>query len=219
MRLIAHGRIEPGKNGGREGKFSLNFDAMRHQQCGVKDDVADGNFQLGRRGGTQLNRLDRVGDGSAILRTVRRHDGVDDLLHLFIGLYTLDAFQQERNHLFFRLIRQSEVLNPLFAAQRHEIVVEIFAESPVRESKKLEMKPFENEAETMQIGEMTIENRTDQLEIYGSLAITRDKVGLELALRLKALLDATVAELQKQNDLPEQVVYNGVDSVENPFKD
>ena len=82
-----------------------------------------------------------------------------------------------------------------------------------------ELQPFQNESDTLQIGEMTIENRTDQLEIYGSLAITRDKVGLELALRLKALLDATVAELQKQNDLPEQVVYNGVDSVENPFKD
>ena len=82
-----------------------------------------------------------------------------------------------------------------------------------------ELQPFQNESDTLQIGEMTIENRTDQLEIYGSLAITRDKVGLELALRLKALLDATVAELQKQNGLPEQVVYNGVDSVENPFKD
>ena len=82
-----------------------------------------------------------------------------------------------------------------------------------------ELQPFQNESDTLQIGEMTIENRTDQLEIYGSLAITRDKVGLQLALRLKALLDATVAELQKQNDLPEQVVYNGVDSVENPFKD
>lgn len=80
-----------------------------------------------------------------------------------------------------------------------------------------DLKPFENESETMQIGEMTIENRIDQLELYGSLAITRDKVGLQQALQLKALLDATVLHLQNEKDLPEQVFFKTTDDVKNPF--
>ena len=55
-----------------------------------------------------------------------------------------------------------------------------------------ELQPFQNESETLQIGELNIENRIDQLELYGSLTITRDKAGLQQALRLKALLDAAV---------------------------
>ncbi len=82
-----------------------------------------------------------------------------------------------------------------------------------------ELKPFMNESETMQIGELTVENRLDQLELYGSIAITRDKQGLKQALQLKALLDAAIAHLQNENDLPEQVVFRPTDRVDNPFRD
>ena len=81
-----------------------------------------------------------------------------------------------------------------------------------------ELQPFQNESETLQIGELTIENRTDQLELYGSLAITRDQAGLQQALRLKALLDEVVVHLQNEKDLPEQVVFKSLDSRDNPFK-
>jgi hypothetical protein len=81
-----------------------------------------------------------------------------------------------------------------------------------------ELQPFQNESETLQIGELTIENRTDQLELYGSLAITRDKAGLQQALRLKALLDAAVLYLQNEKDLPEQVFFRASENVDNPFK-
>jgi len=81
-----------------------------------------------------------------------------------------------------------------------------------------ELQPFQNESETLQIGELTIENRIDQLEMYGSLAITRDKAGLQQALRLKALLDAAVLHLQNEKDLPEQVFFRISESVDNPFK-
>ena len=81
-----------------------------------------------------------------------------------------------------------------------------------------ELQPFQNESETLQIGELTIENRIDQLELYGSLAITRDKAGLQQALRLKALLDAAVLHLQNEKDLPEQVVFLKTDITDNPFK-
>ena len=81
-----------------------------------------------------------------------------------------------------------------------------------------ELQPFQNESETLQIGELTIENRIDQLELYGSLAITRDKTGLQQALQLKALLDATVLHLQNEKDLPEQVFFRASENVDNPFK-
>ena len=81
-----------------------------------------------------------------------------------------------------------------------------------------ELQPFQNESETLQIGELTIENRTDQLELYGSLTITRDQAGLQQALRLKALLDEVVVHLQNEKDLPEQVFFRASENVDNPFK-
>ena len=82
-----------------------------------------------------------------------------------------------------------------------------------------DLQPFQNESETLRIGELTLENRMDQLEMYGSLAITRDQAGLKMALQLKAILDATVDHLQKASDLPEQVDFRPTDSVDNPFRE
>ena len=81
-----------------------------------------------------------------------------------------------------------------------------------------DLTPFDNETDTLQIGEMTVENRVDQLELYGSLAITRDKAGLQQALQLKELLDAVVTYLQNEKDLPEQVFFNPTEIVTNPFE-
>ncbi|MEY2824771.1 MAG: hypothetical protein RLZ64_1309, partial [Pseudomonadota bacterium] len=51
------------------------------------------------------------------------------------------------------------------------------------------LQPFENESASLTIDALTIENRIDQIEMYGSLAITRDKIGLGYALQLKQILD------------------------------
>ncbi len=80
------------------------------------------------------------------------------------------------------------------------------------------LQPFANETDSIAIDELTIENRIDQLELYGSLSITRDKVGLERALQLKALIDATIAQLQSEPDLPEALPLRPTDSIDNPFK-
>ncbi|MEY3263525.1 MAG: hypothetical protein RL717_1002 [Pseudomonadota bacterium] len=80
------------------------------------------------------------------------------------------------------------------------------------------LQPFQNEADAIIIGELNIENRLDQLELYGALAITRDKAGLRLALEMKALIDATVQALQSAADLPEAMSTRPTDSVDNPFK-
>ena len=80
------------------------------------------------------------------------------------------------------------------------------------------LKPFENESDSIAIDELTIENRVDQLEIYGSLSVTRDKLGLERALKLKAVVDAAVKALQEDAALPDKIAFKPTDSVDNPFK-
>ncbi len=80
------------------------------------------------------------------------------------------------------------------------------------------LRPFENEQDSLVIDALTIENRVDQLEVYGSLAITRDKIGLAYALQLKQILDAAVSALQNDPALPDQIAFKQTDQVDNPFK-
>lgn len=80
------------------------------------------------------------------------------------------------------------------------------------------LQPFENESASLTIDALTIENRIDQIEMYGSLAITRDKIGLGHALQLKQILDATVSALQNDPALPEQISFKPSDQIDNPFK-
>ena len=80
------------------------------------------------------------------------------------------------------------------------------------------LRPFENEQDSIVIDALTIENRIDQLEVYGSLAITRDKIGLVHALQLKQILDAAVSALQHDPALPDQIAFKPSDQVDNPFK-
>ena len=82
----------------------------------------------------------------------------------------------------------------------------------------MKLQPFENESQALGIGDLTIENRLDQLEIYGSLSITRDQSGLDLALELKAVIDAAVMHLQQAQDLPAHLILKLTDRVDNPFK-
>lgn len=77
--------------------------------------------------------------------------------------------------------------------------------------------PFEDEATVLRLDELTVENRVDRIEMYGSLQITRDKAGLAMARELKALIDATVAALETAA-LPEQITARPVDKVANPFR-
>ena len=82
----------------------------------------------------------------------------------------------------------------------------------------MKLQPFANETQSISLGDLTIENRLDQLEIYGSLSITCDQAGLALALQLKQLMDDAVAHLQQAKDLPTRLSTKPTDSVDNPFK-
>ena len=81
-----------------------------------------------------------------------------------------------------------------------------------------DITPFQNETESITIGNLTIENRLDQVEMYGSLSITRDQSGLALALQLKSVLDAAVTHLQQTPKLPVQIIFKATDEIDNPFK-
>ena len=79
---------------------------------------------------------------------------------------------------------------------------------------------FKYEAETRILNELYIENRLDLVSLYGSLDITHDAAGLELALKLQAMLDGMVAVLQAEQasgTLPDHITLAAGDAVDNPF--
>jgi hypothetical protein len=80
------------------------------------------------------------------------------------------------------------------------------------------LQPFENETQSIQIDELTIENRLDRIELYGALVITRDQIGLQRALEIQTLINATVQSLQAQTDLPQALVIKPSETIDNPFK-
>jgi hypothetical protein len=82
------------------------------------------------------------------------------------------------------------------------------------------LHPFADETASLQIGGLTVENRTDRVSVYGSLDITRDRIGLARAAQLQLLLNAVVAALRSEGDaLPQAVpIANAPTTVRNPFK-
>jgi hypothetical protein len=79
--------------------------------------------------------------------------------------------------------------------------------------------PFENESDAMEIGDLKIENRSDHIAIYGTLAVTRDKKGLEQARQMKTLIETVVRALEAKDNLPDQVAPPlKPKTVKNPFQ-
>lgn len=81
-----------------------------------------------------------------------------------------------------------------------------------------DLVPFADEETSVGIDDLTVENRTDRVSLYGSLEITRDRAGLERARRLQALLDRVVAVLRAEDEaLPARIAEEPGDEVDNPF--
>ena len=80
----------------------------------------------------------------------------------------------------------------------------------------MDIDPFQNESDTLQIGDLTIVNRMDRVSFYGNLDVTRDKEGLADARQLMSILEMVVEKLEK-SDLPDHITINPADSVKNPF--
>ena len=82
------------------------------------------------------------------------------------------------------------------------------------------INPYENEEQSIQIGELTIENRLDRVSLYGSIDLTRDKEGLSMARQIKMIVDSVVLSLEASEDagkLPDRVETEKPDMVKNPF--
>ena len=58
------------------------------------------------------------------------------------------------------------------------------------------LKPFADDAASLGIGGLTIENGTDSIAIYGQTDLTRDRAGLEQARTLSKLLNDIVKVLE-----------------------
>jgi hypothetical protein len=81
---------------------------------------------------------------------------------------------------------------------------------------KKPFKPFANEADVVEIGNLMLENRLDRITISGDVDLTADQAGLELARRLHAQLAAVVEALEAR-ELPERLPPPDVKTVDNPF--
>lgn len=81
---------------------------------------------------------------------------------------------------------------------------------------KKPFKPYANEADVLEIGNLMLENRLDRITISGDLDLTADKPGLEAARRLHAQLGAVVAALEAR-ELPDRLPPPALDTVDNPF--
>ena len=88
------------------------------------------------------------------------------------------------------------------------------------------INPFVNDSESMQIGELIIENQQDKVIIYGDIDIYRNEQGLMQAKQLLELSQRLVDELSKPLIPPKDtlIAQNQVtaDSIEgqttdNPF--
>lgn len=83
-------------------------------------------------------------------------------------------------------------------------------------SKKNAFVPFANEADVLQVGGLTAENRLDRITLSGDIDLTADQAGLAAARVLHELLGRVVAALEGR-DLPERLPPPNVKRVDNPF--
>ena len=83
--------------------------------------------------------------------------------------------------------------------------------------KKSKFVPYANEADVLQIGGLSIENRLDRITLSGDIDLTADKAGLADARALQQLLADVVAQLEARSDLSAQLPPPAVQTVDNPF--
>ncbi len=82
----------------------------------------------------------------------------------------------------------------------------------------LELVPFAESEGSLVLGGLTIENGRDRVVLYGTIEVTRDRAGLVLARRLRAILEAAVATLEADPGLAAAVApAKAPGRVKNPF--
>jgi hypothetical protein len=64
---------------------------------------------------------------------------------------------------------------------------------------------YENDTDGFTTGNLSIKNGTEMITIEGSLHISKDKAGLEAALKLKRAVDAAIDALKRDRNLPDSL--------------
>lgn len=64
---------------------------------------------------------------------------------------------------------------------------------------------YENDTDKFTTGDLHIQNGTAIITIEGTLSITKDKEGLEAALKLKRAVDAAIDALRRNRNLPANI--------------
>lgn len=67
---------------------------------------------------------------------------------------------------------------------------------------------YENESDSFRIDNLSVENHPDHISLFGSLDITKDAKGLEHALKLKRIIDASIDALKRDKNLPDTIGTN-----------
>lgn len=64
---------------------------------------------------------------------------------------------------------------------------------------------YENDTDGFTTGNLLIQNGTDTIRVEGTLEITKDRQGLEAALKLKRVVDAAIDALKRDRNLPDSI--------------
>jgi hypothetical protein len=84
-------------------------------------------------------------------------------------------------------------------------------------ARKAGFVPYANEADVLQVGQLTIENRLDRITLAGDIDLTADQLGLRAARMLHELLGQVVAALEAR-PLPDRLPPPDVQEIDNPFR-
>ncbi|WP_198332617.1 hypothetical protein [Psychrobacter aquimaris] len=82
--------------------------------------------------------------------------------------------------------------------------------------------PFANDHQSMQIGELVIENQTDKIIIYGDIDLTLDAAGYEQAQQLHELTSKIIQAFENNDEYNNQHQSKEKDdqldkNIDNPF--
>ena len=77
---------------------------------------------------------------------------------------------------------------------------------------------FSDQATSYNVANLTFENNSDYVSVYGDIQIKRDLEGLAQLQEIKQLVDEALAQLQKIHDLPEKLnLGDDNEEIDNPF--
>ena len=80
----------------------------------------------------------------------------------------------------------------------------------------IKFSPFANEADVIEVGALSIENRLDRITLSGDVDLTLDRAGLARARVLHQMLGEIVAKLES-SALPDTLPAPHVGTIDNPF--